>query len=296
MLESRLTGLHKNGATFPIEITISPFETGEGRLVTTAVRDATEKVEAEERIRRINIELEMRVADRTAELTRSNDALRQFAWAASHDLQEPARMVLTYVQWLAKSAGQKLEDKERGMLSCIEENGVRLQTLLSALRQYIFIAESGQESLDAVDCGVVLQHALDCLKAPIAEAGATVTHSPLPVIQSVEVLIFQLFENLISNALKYRSEEPPRIHVSAELVDRRWVFSVADNGIGISPEHSEYIFGVFKRLHGRQYSGTGIGLAICKAAVERLGGRIWVESKPGSGATFRFALPQKGLL
>jgi len=205
-------------------------------------------------------------------------------------------MVLSYAQWLTKSAGEKLNDSEREMLSCIQENGLRLQTLLAALRQYIFIAESGQENWESVDCNRVLLHVLDCLKGAIREANAVITYDPLPGIQSVEVLLFQLFENLISNALKYRSEIEPKIHISAELIDRRWVFSVADNGIGIEPEQSNYIFGVFKRLHGRQYSGTGIGLAICKAAVERLGGRIWVESKPGEGATFRFALPQKGLL
>ncbi len=289
-VETRLTAVKRNGLAFPVEITRSPFESDGGLLVTTAVRDATEQVQAEERIRRINSELERRVEERTTDLTRSNEALRQFAWAASHDLQEPTRMVLTYSQWVAKMAAAKLDAQELEMLKCVQENGVRLQTLLAALRQYIYISESGDEAWKLVDFGAAVRAATANLQGMVNDTNASITYEPLPTIQSIEILVVQLFQNLISNAIKYRSHEPPRVRISAEPCDGGWRFSVADNGIGIEPDYLQYVFGVFKRLHGRQYSGTGIGLAICKAAVDRLGGKIWVESIPGQGSTFHFSL------
>ncbi len=292
-VETRLTASGRGGSTFPVEITRSPLESEDGLLITTAIRDATEQVQAEERVRRINLELERRVAERTADLTRSNEALRQFAWAASHDLQEPTRMVLTYAQWVAKTAASKLDAQELEMLNCVHENGLRLQTLLSALRQYIYISESGDEQWKAVDCNTAVRTALSNLEGLIADSGASVILETLPTIESIEILIVQLFQNLISNAIKYRSAEPPRVRISAEARGDGWQFSIEDNGVGIEPEYLQYIFGVFKRLHGRQYSGTGIGLAICKSAVDRLGGSIWVESMPGQGSVFRFALPEK---
>ncbi len=294
LTEKRVSAICQNGDTFPAEITSSPFVTGDGLLVTTAIRDATIQVQAEEKIRRINQELERRVNERTLELTRSNEALRQFAWAASHDLQEPIRMVMAYTQWVDRLAGSKLDKRETEMLQFVHENGARMQTLLAALRQYIYISESGDQEWTPVDCGVAVRTAVSNLEGMISEAGATVEIAELPTISSIEVLLVQLFQNLISNAIKYRSTEPPAIRVWAEHHDSSWRLSVADNGVGIDPQYQEYIFGVFKRLHGKQFSGTGIGLAICKAAVDRLGGRIWVESAPGQGATFHFSLPERG--
>lgn len=291
--ESRHNAVRRDGDIFPVEITRSPFESDEGLLITTAIRDATEQVEAEERIRRINLELEKRVAERTADLTRSNEALRQFAWAASHDLQEATRMVLTYSQWIGRSAGQNLDQQNLERLDRVQENGARLLNLLAALRQYIFISESDDQNLSTIDCNAVVRTAISYLDGVIAETGAQITCGPLPTIESVEVLLLQLFQNLIGNAIKYRSDEIPQVRISAEWCDGYWIFCVEDNGIGIEGEYLEYIFGVFKRLHSRKHSGTGIGLAICKAAVERLGGRIWAESVPGRGSTFRFALPGK---
>jgi PAS domain S-box-containing protein len=291
--EMRLTGIKRSAASFPAEITTSPFESDEGLLITTAIRDATEQVEAEERIRRINVELEKRVAERTTDLTRSNEALRQFAWAASHDLQEPTRMVLTYGEWIARTASEKLELREMEMLRCVQHNGLRLQALLSALRQYIYISESGDAEWSTVDCEAALSTALSNLDGKITDCGATISFGPLPTIESVEILLVQLFQNLIGNSIKYRSDKPLKVCISAEPADAGWRFTVADNGIGIEPQYLEYIFGVFKRLHGPQYSGTGIGLAICKAAVERLGGTIWVESALGEGSAFHFELPQR---
>lgn len=293
-VETRLSGVRHNASSFPVEITRSPFASDEGLLVTTAIRDATDQVLSEERIRRINIELERRVGERTMELTRSNEALRQFAWAASHDLQEPIRMVLSYSQWVAKSACDKLAPSEAEMLEFVHENASRMASLLAALRQYIYISESGDQSFAPIDCNAAVRTALLHLEGAIEEADVTVECNPLPTIHSIEILLVQLFQNLIGNAVKYRSDAPPRVCISAEHRGDNWIFSVQDNGIGIEPQYADYIFGVFKRLHGKKYSGTGIGLAICKAAVDRLGGRIWVESKPGEGAVFRFALPDRG--
>jgi PAS domain S-box-containing protein len=288
----RLTAIRHDGTSFPAEITRNPFDSEGGMLVTTAVRDDTAQVEAEERVRRINAELEKRVAERTQELTRSNEALRQFAWAASHDLQEPIRMVLSYSQWAARSAGSKLDNSETEMLRFVQENAARMETLLTALRQYIYISESGEQNWAQVDCNGAVRTALANLEGIVTESAAVIVSDPLPTIQSIEVLLVQLFQNLIGNAIKYRSAATPEIRVSAERRGDRWVFSVADNGIGIDPEHLSYVFGVFRRLHGKEYAGTGIGLAICKAAVDRLEGRIWVESKLGIGSVFFFELPE----
>lgn len=293
MEEKRLNAVCQNGSSFTVEITRSPFASDEGLLVTTAIRDATEQVRSEERIRRINLELEKRVAERTLDLTRSNDALRQFAWAASHDLQEPIRMVLSYSQWIAKTTASRLESSEAEMLQFVQDSATRMGGLLAALRQYIYISESGDQETTRVDCGAVFRTALSNLEGAIVEAGACVECDPLPTIDSIEILLVQLFQNLIGNAIKYRSHQPPLIQISAAVRDGLWVFSVKDNGIGIEPQYLEYIFGVFKRLHGKKYSGTGIGLAICKAAVDRLGGRIWAESEVGAGSIFHFELPEK---
>ncbi|HEX4747957.1 MAG TPA: ATP-binding protein [Bryobacteraceae bacterium] len=291
--EKRVAASRRDGSTFTAQITSSPFE-ADGNCITTAIRDATEQVQAEQRILRINAELEKRVAERTADLMRSNDALRQFAWAASHDLQEPMRMVLAYSQWLGKSINSKLDEKEQNMLACVEQNGRRLQALLEAIREYIYISESGDEQWTTVDCNGVVRNALANLEGVIAESEAAVVCDSLPSVESIEILLVQIFQNLISNAIKYRADDrKPEVSISCCTPDDgTYLFSISDNGIGIESEHKDYIFHVFKRLHGRQYSGTGIGLAICKAAVERMGGRIWVDSELGKGSTFRFSLPQ----
>jgi PAS domain S-box-containing protein len=291
-IETRMTGIRKNGSLFPAELTCSSFSAPDTVLVTTAVRDATDQVQAENRINRINQELEKRVADRTAELTRSNEALRQFAWAASHDLQEPIRTVLAYSQWLAKSVAGRLDERESTMLKFIEQHGARMYELVSGLQQYIYVSESGQQAWASVNCNEVVKTATFALQGTIDETRALIECQPLPTIDSIELLLVQLFKNLISNGIKYRSEAQPHIQVSAEKDGNGWIFSVRDNGIGVEPKYFEYIFGVFRRLHGVEQSGTGIGLAICRAAVDRLGGRIWVESTPGSGSVFHFFHPE----
>ena len=290
--ETRLTGVRKDGSCFPAEMTCSPFSSSDTFLIATAIRDATDQVEAEAHINRINQELEKRVAERTAELTRSNEALRQFAWAASHDLQEPIRTVLSYSQWLAQSSAGRLNEKETTMLQFIEQHASRMHQLAGGLQQYIVASEAGQQAWTSVDCNLALKTAESTLQGTIEESGAIIQTEPLPTIPSIEVLLVQLFKNLISNGIKYRSSEPPRIHVSATRAPEGWRFSVRDNGLGIDPKYYDYIFGVFKRLHAVDHSGTGMGLAICKAAIERLGGRIWVESTPGSGSVFYFSHPE----
>jgi hypothetical protein len=289
--EQRLMAHRDDGSVFPAEITRNSFQTPDGLLITTAIRDATDQADAEAKIQKTNLELEKRVTERTAALRYSNEALRQFAWAASHDLQEPIRTVFTYSQWLSQITHGNLGPRESKMLGTIEEHASRLNQLLGGLRQYIQVSDSGQHAYTSVDCNAVVKAATWNLQALIQESGATVECGPLPSINSLELPLVQLFQNLISNAIKYRSADPPVIRIAAREEESSWVFSVQDNGIGIDPKYFDYIFGVFRRLHGSQKSGTGIGLAICRAAVERMGGRIWVESALGSGATFYVSLP-----
>ena len=289
--EQRLLAYRDDGSPFPAEITRNSFHTPDGLLITTAIRDATDQADAEARIQKTNLELEKRVAERTAALRYSNEALRQFAWAASHDLQEPIRTVVTYAQWLAQIMNGNLGSRESKMLATIEQHASRLNQLLGALRQYIQVSDSGQQTRTVVDCNAVVKAAAWNLQAMIQESGASIECGPLPQLSSLELPLVQLFQNLISNAIKYRSAEPPVVRISAKEGENCWIFSVQDNGIGIDPKYVDYIFGVFRRLHGSQKSGTGIGLAICRAAAERLGGSIWVESAPGTGSTFFVSLP-----
>jgi len=295
--ELRQTGVRRDGTVFPAGITRSPFHASDAVLVTTSIRDITIQVEAEARIQQSNAELERRVAERTAALSSSNEALRQFTWAASHDLQEPIRTVLTYAQWLSEAINGRLAERERGMLTVIEDHASRLNQLLGALRQYVHVSESGQQQWAPVNCNEVVEATVATLQTLIQETGASVEWSILPIVPSIEILLVQVFQNLISNGIKYRSHErAPLIRISAAATKAGWKFSVMDNGTGIDARYSEYIFGVFRRLHTAEHSGTGIGLSICKAAVERLGGHIWVESTPGSGSVFNFTLPRDPVL
>ncbi len=290
--ERRLSGVREDGSSVPAQITCNPFATRDGRFITTAIRDATDQVRAEARIQQINLELERRVAERTAALTYSNEALRQFAWAASHDLQEPIRTVLSYSQWLAESTQETLSAKEGQMLDIIQQQASRLHRLLGALQQYIQVAESGESDWGPVNCNAAVETAISNLRGMIEESGASIACAPLPNIVGTDIMLVQLFQNLISNGIKYRSELAPRIEISAEPTGESWTFDVRDNGAGIDPKYHEYIFGVFKRLQSGQHAGTGMGLAICKAVVERLGGRIWISPAQGPGSLFRFSLPR----
>jgi len=248
----------------------------------------------EQALRALNAQLEQRVAERTAELQRSNEELQQFAYVVSHDLQEPLRVVASYVQQLAERYQDKLEAEANELIGYALDGAKPMQQLIVDLLAYSRIETIGQE-FAPTDCEGVLQRVLSDLRVAIEESGAEVTHDPLPQVMADNVQLGQVLQNLLGNAIKFRSQEPPRIHVSARQEGQQWVFSVRDNGIGINPRYAERIFGIFERLHPRtEYPGTGIGLAICKKIVERHGGQIWVESEPGKGAAFFFTLPIKG--
>lgn len=224
-------------------------------------------------------------------LTKLNLDLKHFSYAASHDLQEPLRMVTSYTQLLARDYKGKLDPRADLFIAYTIEGANRIETLLHDLREYWLVNERLAQSVP-IDCLRVLQKTIKTLRVPIEESGASVTYDSLPTVVAEEVSLAMLFQNLLGNAIKYsRPGETPRIHVSAQKNANSWCFSVTDNGIGIGPEHLEDIFAPFKRLHGRDYPGTGIGLALCHKIVERYGGRLWVESVYGEGSTFFFTIP-----
>ena len=239
--------------------------------------------------------LEARLAERTAELAASNAELAQFAYVASHDLQEPLRMISSYLQLLARRYRGRLDADADDFIAYAVGGAKRMQTLINDLLAYSRVGRPGRP-FETLDCQAALDQALHNLQAAIEEAGAVITHDPLPGLKADGSQLIHLFQNLIDNAIKFRGGAPPCIHISAAQRGGRWTFAVSDNGIGIGPEYAGRIFKIFQRLHTSEaYPGTGIGLAICQKIVERHGGRIWVESRPGQGATFRFTLPGAGL-
>jgi len=247
------------------------------------------------KLRALNAELASKNAELTdsaQKLARSNAELEQFAYVASHDLQEPLRMVRSYVQLLEQRYRDRLDADAREFIDFAADGAGRMQGLISDLLSYSRLSTGGQ-SFQPVDCEAVFATALRNIAAAAQESGARITHAPLPNVSGDAVQLTQLFQNLLANAIKFRRDEPPEIDVRARPEGAVWRFSVQDNGIGIAPEYSEKVFVLFQRLHGRSsYAGTGIGLAICKKVVERHGGRIWVESSLGRGSTFYFTIPR----
>jgi PAS domain S-box-containing protein len=277
-----LRGRRKDGSEFPIEIMLSPLGSAEGILVTAAIRDISVRKKSEAHLVRA-----------VGELKRSNDELQQFAYVSSHDLQEPLRMVASYTQLLAKRYKGRLDSDADEFIAFAVDGCNRMQGLIQDLLAYSRTGTNAKV-LHKISGDDALQEALTNLRTAIEESGAVVTHDSLPVLQTDPAQLALVFQNLIGNAIKYRSAEVPHVHVSAtKNGGPEWLFSVRDNGLGIDPQYFERIFILFQRLHGRnEFEGTGIGLAICKKIVERLGGRIWVESEIGKGSTFHFALPQ----
>jgi PAS domain S-box-containing protein len=274
----------KDGRGFPVEYTSTPI-IERGILVGAVVTftDITERKQAEEALKK-----------KTEELARSNKELEQFAYVASHDLQEPLRMVTSYVQLLSRRYEGKLDGNADEFIAYAVDGATRMQRLINDLLTYSRVGTKGKE-FEPTDCERVFEHSLKNLQVAIEEQEAVITHDPLPTVMADHVQLGQLFQNLIGNAIKFRGKEAPHIHLSARSNGNGWLFSVRDNGIGIALEYAERIFIIFQRLHNREeYPGTGIGLAVCKKIVERHGGHIWVESDPGKGATFYFTILNKG--
>ncbi len=305
---------------FHCQVKLVRTEDGRPWFLHGAAFDITDLKQAEIALQQARDELESRVQERTTELasanrnlqqeiserkraeaglartveelTRSNSDLNQFAYSASHDLQEPLRNIAIYSEWLKMRYEGKLDAKADRFLNFLTEGAQRMTAMIRDLLEYTKAATDAEQGTDATDASVALANAMADLQQLILGNQAVITQGSLPTLAVREVHLRQLFENLIANAIKYRSDDPPRIHISATGSDGYCVFSVADNGIGIAPEFHEKIFGIFTRLQERdKSSGTGIGLAICKRIVERYRGRIWVESEAKRGATFLFKLP-----
>lgn len=236
-----------------------------------------------------DIDEQKRIQD---DLRRANRDLEQFAYTASHDLQEPLRTIKVYTELLAKRHGEKLDREALKFMQFVRTGATRMETLVRDLLAYTQISQI-DKVVETTDGREALEAALQSLSGRIAETGTRIRTGSLPSVRMHGVHLQQLFQNIVGNAIKYRSpERVPEIQISAEREGESWVFSVSDNGIGIDPQYSETIFGLFKRLHHEaEYAGTGIGLAICQRIVDKYDGRIWVESEPGRGSTFRFALP-----
>jgi PAS domain S-box-containing protein len=282
-----LNGRHRDGREFPVEISLSPMWPDGEFLVTAVIRDVTERKRTEQQLRQTADLL----ARQTTELARSNEELERFAYVASHDLQEPLRMVASYTQLLARRYRGKLDADADEFIGYAVNGANRMQQLIRDLLEYSRVGTRGGE-FAPVACDEIVAQILGDLAAAIGETGATIVAGALPTVSADRSQLRQLFQNLVENALKYRSDAPPVVHIDASREGDDWHFTVRDNGIGIGPEYAERIFVIFQRLHTQaEYPGTGIGLAVCKRIVERHGGRIWVESQPGEGATFHFTLP-----
>ncbi len=283
----------KTGSVLDCEIAvreISPDPDDAG-LFTAILHDVTERRQAEDALKRFSAELESRVKERTEELERSNAELRQFAYVASHDLQEPLRMVASYLGLLERRYKGQLDKDADEFIAFAVDGARRMKGLIDDLLSYSRVGTRGQR-LRPVEADGPLEHALANLGAAIADSAAVITHDPLPCVTADASQLAQLFENLLGNAIKFHGARPPRVHVSAERAGEQWVFAVADNGIGVEPQYTERIFQVFQHLHARdEFPGSGIGLAVCKKIVQRHGGRIWLDSQPGEGAIFRFTMP-----
>jgi PAS domain S-box-containing protein len=288
-----LTVRHVSGRTTDVlyNAVVYRNEAGQVQGVFAAARDVTERKRAEAELARYRDHLEELVRQRTAELAHSNEELEQFAYVASHDLQEPLRAVTGYLGLLEPQLAGKLDDGGRRLIAGAVQGAARMHTLITDLLALSRVGTRGQ-TFAAADLNAVLDQALEGLRASIAETGARITRDPLPTLTVDAGQTVQLFQNLIGNSLKFRGERAPEIHVTAERQPERWVLAVRDNGIGIEPQYYERIFLIFQRLHTRRlYPGTGIGLAICKKIVERHGGAIWVQSQAGQGSTFYFSIP-----
>ena len=307
--------INGNGERIPVIKTVSSIILNGRMYLIDSFIDITERKKTEDALHMARNELEMRVKERTAELIRTNERLQaeitdrrrtaeelarsnadlqKFVYVASHDLQEPLRMVASYLQLLERRYKGRLDDDADDFINYAVDGAIRVQRLINDLLTYSHVSMRSKD-FELTDSEAVLEHNLSNLQMAIEESEAVVTHDPLPTVMADSTQLRQLLQNLISNAIKFHNEKPPRVHISARQEEGEWIFSVRDNGIGIDPDYRERIFVIFQRLHGvGEFTGTGIGLALCKKIVERHGGRIWVESQPGDGSTFYFTIPTHG--
>lgn len=278
-----LSGLRKDGTEFPVEIGLNPIELTNGTMILGVIADITERKEGE----RI-------LAEHQADLERSNAELEQFAYVASHDLQEPLRMVASYTELLGQRYRGRLDERADKYIHYTVDGARRMQQLVNDLLAFSRVGTQGREPA-STDSRDVLDRVLKVLERSVSESGGRVICGDLPTVWADEVQLAQVFQNLISNALKFRSDRSPEIRVGGVREGPQWLFSVADNGIGIDMSESGRIFQMFQRLHGRgEYEGSGIGLSLVKKIVERHRGRVWFESEPGHGTTFFFTFPATG--
>jgi len=278
IIESKF--LRLDGTTFIGETISIPSTYGGQHVIITFIHDITRDKEAEEKLKQT-----------MADLERSNRELEQFAYVASHDLREPLRMMVSFSQLLEKRYKDRLDKDANEFIGFIVDGATRMSKMIDDLLDYSRVGRKGKQ-FELTDYNKSLSEALSNLKMAIQERGAVISHDELPSLMGDSDQITRLFQNLIGNAIKFCKDKTPKVHISARIKTKEWVFSVQDNGIGIAPEHFERIFSIFVRIHSRgEYSGSGIGLAICNRIVERHGGRIWVESEPGKGSTFYFTIP-----
>lgn len=288
--------LRKDGSEFPVEYGFFRVNSKDGYIYCSFLNDITERLEIERKRKQINQELETMVQERTADLQRSNEELHQFAKVASHDLQEPLRSIEGFAQLLAKRYKGKLDADGDEFIDYILDGTSRMEQLIQAVLVHSSIGEETEIPENTMtDVNSVIKEVLANLRQSITDRGATFQIGPMPTVPVMRSQLIQLFQNLISNAIKYTgANATPSISISAELNVNEWLFSIQDNGIGIDSKYASKIFDMFARLHGRtKYSGTGMGLAICKKIVTAHGGRIWMESEVGHGSIFFFTLPAK---
>ncbi len=276
-----LVAKRKDGTIIPIDLSISAASIGDKTFFTGIVRDITERKKAEAELR-----------ERTEALENSNRELEQFAYVASHDLQEPLRMITSYMSLLSRRYQGKLDHDADDFINYAIDGAQRMQQLINDLLAYSRVGTKGKPP-EPTNVNTVVKRALKNLQMAIEDNGAQISCDEFPQIMADEIQLIQLFQNLIANAIKFHGDKPPRIEISVRKKRSFWQFSVKDNGIGMDPSYKERIFQIFQRLHTRrQYPGTGIGLAICKKIVERHGGTIWVDSEQNEGSTFFFTFPE----
>ncbi len=287
-----LLGRRKNGDEFPVEISLSPLDTEEGLLVTAAIRDISEKKRLEKEIRDVNLSLEKKVKQRTAELEIKNKELEQFAYVASHDLQEPLRTTSSFVELLRKQYYGRIDENANRYIDYVIQASDRMKTLIKDLLDYSRIGREKQ--FEPVDCNTAFAEVMADLAKVIKENKAIITAENLPVVNAFPTELKLLFQNLVSNSIKFQQPGiAPHIDISTSKENSHWHFKFRDNGIGIEKQYQQRIFIIFQRLHNRSvYEGSGIGLAHCKKIVELHGGTIWVESEAGKGSTFHFTIAE----